>query len=157
MFYLFLCWYSIKKGSAMKFNGRKFKMLPSTSGASLLSWENVVGLILAVLIVLQVFPSPSVAEMVNSPLGIIGGLIVVVFFFVTMHPIVGFLLMIYLYELLKRVPKMESIEKMERLRKLNPFRPMEVEEEVILAKAPIKNQGQGNNVSFSPMVDAIRV
>jgi hypothetical protein len=32
---------------------------------------------------------------------------------------------------------------------------MQVEEEVILLKAPIKNQNQGNNVSFKPIVESL--
>lgn len=32
---------------------------------------------------------------------------------------------------------------------------MQVEEEVILVNAPIKNQNKGNNVSFQPIVEKL--
>ena len=41
------------------------------------------------------------------------------------------------------------------LQDLNPPQQMQVEEEVILNKAPIKNQNQGNNVSFQPLIEMI--
>lgn len=41
------------------------------------------------------------------------------------------------------------------LKQLNPPRETQVEEEIILMNAPIKNQNQGTNVSFQPLVESI--
>ena len=41
------------------------------------------------------------------------------------------------------------------LQDLNPPQEMQVEEEVILNNAPIKNQNKGNNVSFNPVVEKL--
>jgi hypothetical protein len=43
------------------------------------------------------------------------------------------------------------------LNQMNPPQTMQVEEEVILFNAPIKNQNKGNNVSFHPIVESLVV
>ena len=43
------------------------------------------------------------------------------------------------------------------LNQMNPPQTMQVEEEVILSNAPIKNQNKGNNVSFQPIVESLVV
>jgi hypothetical protein len=43
------------------------------------------------------------------------------------------------------------------LNQMNPPQTMQVEEEVILFNAPIKNQNKGNNVSFQPVVESLIV
>jgi hypothetical protein len=41
------------------------------------------------------------------------------------------------------------------LQNLNPPNDLEVEEEIILINAPIKNQNMGRNVSFEPVVEIL--
>jgi hypothetical protein len=123
--------------------------------------ENALGLILAVLIVFQMLPSLSVANMINNPFGIIISLILVVLLFVMMNPIVGFLFLIYLYEIIQLSNNFnKSIHPVTRnkdLVNMNEPRSTQLEESVIRTMAPIKNEFQGNNVSYSPVLEKIKV
>ncbi len=129
--------------------------------SSLFTMENALGLILAVLIVFQMLPSLSVANMINNPFGIIISLILVVLLFVMMNPIVGFLFLIYLYEIIQLSNNFnKSIHPVTRnkdLVNMNEPRSTQLEESVIRTMAPIKNEFQGNNVSYSPVLEKIKV
>jgi hypothetical protein len=69
-----------------------------------------------------------------------------------MNPIIGLLFLIYLFINIRQV---NNYSRNKKLQELNQPLPMQVEEEVILLKAPIKNQNQGNNVSFQPIVESL--
>jgi hypothetical protein len=64
------------------------------------------------------------------------------------HPIVGILFVIYLYQCFASVISHNEVNKASMLEKLNPPIVRQVEEEVILNKAPIKNQNLNGNVEF---------
>ena len=124
---------------------------------SLFTVENFLGLLVAILIVFQVKPDDSVASMLNSPIGIVMSLVLVVFLFVTMNPVVGFLVLIYLYEIIRTASNYSSGERNRMLQKLNPTPELHVEELVIMERAPIKNQNQNSIVSFAPVMETIKV
>ena len=63
----------------------------------LMTFENMLGLLLAVLIVFDLKVEQKIANMVNSPLGMVLSLVVLVCLFVVMSPVVGLLFLIYLY------------------------------------------------------------
>ncbi len=129
--------------------------------SSLFSMENALGLILALLIVFQMLPSLTVANMVNNPFGIIISLILVVILFVFMNPIVGFLFLIYLYEVIQVSnnfnKQLNPITRNKDLINMNPQPSTQLEEVVIRTMAPIKNEFQGNNVSYNPVLEKIKV
>ncbi len=129
--------------------------------SSLFSMENALGLLLAVLIIFQILPSVTIANSLNNPFGVVLGLILVVIFFVTMNPIVGFLLLIYLYEIIQVSNKfnkqMSPMTRNKELNSLNPQPTTQLEEIIIRDMAPIKNEFQGNNVSFSPVLEKIKL
>lgn len=127
----------------------------------LFTTENVLGLILAILIIFQVLPSVSIANSINNPIGIITSLILVVILFVLMNPIVGFLFLIYLYEIIQISnnfnKKLSPISRNKELINMNPEPVTQLEETVIKMMEPIKNEYEGNNVSFSPVLEKIKV
>ena len=80
-------------------------------------------------------------------------MIFIIILFICFNPIIGILFLIYLFINIKNS---KQIIKNNVLRDLNPPQNLEVEEEIILTKAPIKNQNMGNNVSFQPILDVVR-
>jgi hypothetical protein len=129
---------------------------PKISRKSLLTVENVLGLLVAILIVFQIKPDASFATLLNSPVGIVMSLLVVVFLFVTMNPVVGFLVLIYLYEIIRTASNYTSQARNTNLQKMNPPQELQVEEIVIMERAPIKNQNQNNVVSFTPFMESLK-
>ena len=124
---------------------KKIVKLPSTQ--KLLTLENVIGLLLAILIIFDLKVESSICRLINTNVGKIFSLVIIVLLFIFVHPIVGILFLIYLYQCLN-VNHNENT-KLDILQKLNPPKTFQVEEEVILMKAPIKNQNQNNNVEFN--------
>lgn len=128
---------------------------------SLFSIENGLGLILAVLIIFQILPGVSTANMINNPFGILISLILVVVLFVLMNPIVGFLFLVYLYEIIQisnnYTKQISPITRNKELVQMNQQPLSQLEESVIRSMAPIKNEFQGNNVSFQPVLEKIKV
>ena len=124
---------------------KKMVKLPSTQ--KLLTLENVIGLLLAILIIFDLKVESSICRLINTNVGKIFSLVIIVLLFIFVHPIVGILFLIYLYQCLN-VNHNENT-KLDILQKLNPPKTFQVEEEVILMKAPIKNQNQNNNVEFN--------
>ena len=124
---------------------KKMMKLPSTQ--KLLTLENVIGLLLAILIIFDLKVESSICRLINTNVGKIFSLVIIVLLFIFVHPIVGILFLIYLYQCLN-VNHNENT-KLDILHKLNPPKTFQVEEEVILMKAPIKNQNQNNNVEFN--------
>ena len=129
--------------------------------SSLFSIENGLGLVLAILIIFQILPSISIANNLNNPIGIILSLILVVILFITMNPIVGFLFLIYIYEMIQisnNFNKRElPITRNKELVSLNQTPTTQLEEVIIKKMAPIKNEFQGNDVSFLPVLEKIKV
>ena len=82
----------------MKLSMKSIK--PNTMN-KLLSLNNVVGLILAVLIVFDLKVENDFKQVLNSPPGMILSLVLLVLIFIFMNPIVGLLFLIYLYECVK--------------------------------------------------------
>jgi predicted membrane protein len=118
----------------------------------LFSIQNIVGILLAILIIFDLKIEKPIIQVMNTPIGIIFSLIFVIILFICMNPIVGMLFLIYLFINIRQVSQSNRNKKLQELN--NPL-PMQVEEEVILMKAPIKNQNQGNNVSFKPIIESL--
>ena len=122
----------------------------------LFSIENLIGLLLAILILFDLKIEKPIANVINTPIGIIFSLVCVVILFICMNPIIGILSLIYLFINIKHSDNYSySYNKNRILKKLNPPQNTQVEEEVILMKAPIKNQNQGSNVSFKPLMEML--
>ena len=64
----------------------------------MLTFDNVLGVILAVLIIFDLKVEKDLKNVLNSPAGMILSLALLAIIFVFMNPIVGLLFLIYLYE-----------------------------------------------------------
>lgn len=120
----------------------------------LFSIQNIIGVLLAVLILFDLKIEKPIINVMNTPIGIIFSLVFVVILFICLNPVIGILFLIYLFMNIRHADNY-SYNKNKILRSLNPPLEKQVEEEVILMKAPIKNQNQGSNVSFVPMVESL--
>ena len=118
----------------------------------LFSIDNIVGVLLAILILFNLQIERPIINVMNSPIGLIFSVIFAIILFICLNPIVGILFLIYLFMNIKEARKTTRANV---LQDLNPPQQLQVEEEVILNKAPIKNQNQGNNVSFQPLIEMI--
>ena len=128
--------------------------------SNLLNFENLLGLLLAVLIVFDLKMERNIANVINSPVGIVLSLVLVVVLFIFMNPIVGLLFLIYVYETVKYSSSFlhnytQPVEKVKRniMNKLNLANEVnkdEVEVKVIDKMAPIVNKNQNNNQEFVP-------
>lgn len=127
---------------------------------NLLSLENIVGLLLAILIVFDLKIERSIANVINSPVGIVLSLVLVIILFIFMNPIVGLLFLIYVYETVKYsssflqsyTQPVEKVRKniMNKLNLANELSKDEVEVKVIEKMAPIVKKNQNNNFNFIP-------
>jgi len=120
----------------------------------LFSIGNIIGAILAILILFDLKIEKPIANVINTPIGIIFSLVFVIILFICMNPVIGILFLIYLFINIKNADN-DSYNKNNILQRMNPPQIRQVEEEVILMKAPIKNQNQGTNVSFKPVIEKI--
>lgn len=128
--------------------------------SKLLSLENMLGLLLAVLIVFDLKIERNIANVINSPIGIVLSLVLVLLLFIFMNPIVGLLFLIYVYETVKYsnsflqsyTQPVENVKKqiMNKLNLSNEVSKDEVEVKVIDKMAPIVNKGQDNDLAFVP-------
>jgi predicted membrane protein len=132
---------------------KKMVKLPSTQ--KLLTLENVIGLLLAILIIFDLKVEAPICKLINTTMGKLFSLVVIILLLVFVHPIVAILFFIYLYQCLMNNSNHSENTKLNILQNLNPPKVVQVEEEVILNKAPIKNQNQNNNVEFNDYVNNV--
>jgi hypothetical protein len=133
-------------------------MKSKKSSSRILTLNNLLGLLIASLIVFDVKMSLNMTQFVNSPLGIVIAIIVIIVMFVFMHPILGLLVIVYLYENVKHVNKMFSkmrpshqAKDLSVMKKMNKssYNAM-VEEEVVNKMAPIIKKRENPNAKFLP-------
>ncbi len=117
--------------------------------------ENTMGLILAIFIVFQLLPNIEVCRKMNQPVYILLYLVFTVILFVTLNPIVGFLFLVYGYQLISK-GKQES-KRNETLKQLNPKKEADLEEIVIQNSdfARIKNQDEDQVTRVKPVLEKI--
>jgi hypothetical protein len=114
--------------------------------------ENIIGLLLAILILFDLKIEEPISKLLNTTVGLTMSLLIVIIMFYMMNPVVGILFLIYLYKSIKYDTVYSTVNKDKILKKMNPPQIVEVEEQIILERAPIKNQNQNNNVSFKPTI-----
>ena len=120
------------------------------------SIENMIGILLAILIVFDLKIEKPIVNIINTPIGIIFSLVFVIILFICMNPVIGILFLIYLILNIKHADNY-TYNKNKIMQKLNTPQKMQVEEEVILINSPIKNQNKDKNVSFIPLVENLGV
>ena len=129
-------------------------MKPKTKKSSFVTIDNLLGLILAILIVFQIRPKPNDCNLLNNPVGIVISLVFVVILFVTLHPIVGLLALIYLYEIIRHSPSYMQTTRQEKIEKLNSPKELQLEEVLIRESdyTRIKNQNMDRDTEVKPVV-----
>ena len=120
--------------------------------SSFMTLENIIGLLLAILILFNLKIEEPISKLLNTPVGLTMSLLIVIIMFYMLNPVVGILFLIYLYQSIKYDSVYNTVNKDKILKKMNPPPTFEVEEQIILERAPIKNQNQNNNVSFKPTI-----
>ena len=118
--------------------------------SGIMTLENIIGLLLAILILFDLKIEQPIVKLLNTPVGLTMSLLIVVIMFYMLNPVVGILFLIYLYRSINYESVYNTVNKDKILKKMNPQKTFEVEEQIILERAPIKNQNQNNNVSFKP-------
>jgi predicted membrane protein len=129
-------------------------MKPKIKKCSLVSIDNLLGLILAILIIFQIRPKPNDSNVLNTPLGIILSLVLVVILFITLNPVVGLLALIYLYEIMRHSTGYVKAGKTEMMQKLNTPKEVQLEEALIRDSeyTRIKNQNMDRDTDVTPVI-----
>jgi hypothetical protein len=129
-------------------------MKPKSKKCSLVTIDNLLGLILAILIIFQIRPSPEDSELLNNPVGIVISLVLVVILFITLHPIVGLLALIYLYEIIRRSPSYLKPTKQQNIERMNTPKELQLEEVLIRESdyTRIKNQHMDKESDVKPLL-----
>jgi len=126
---------------------------------SITVFENIVGLILAVFIIFQITPSTHVCKEFNKPVYILLALVFIVVLFLTLHPIIGILFLIYFYQLLIHGKQDSVYKKNQTMKSLNPEKEIELEEVVIHNSnfARIKNKDEDQDTKVVPVLEKLMV
>ena len=115
----------------------------------LLTLETVIAIILAVLIIYDFKIERDIQNGINTPFGMVITILFIIMVFITMHPIIGILFVIYLFETLRKGTFAGELRKNKLFKKLNHTTETYLEETVIDTMAPILNKNKNKNVSFS--------
>lgn len=121
-------------------------------------FENIIGILVALMILFQILPSRQTSRELNNPAYIIAFLIFLVAVFSVLNPAIGILLLIYGYQILVHGKKEDDVRN-KQLAELNPEREVELEERVIQNTdfTRIKNQYQDQATRVSPIIEKLRI
>jgi predicted membrane protein len=114
----------------------------------LLTLETLIAFILAILIIFNFKIEESIQNVINTPLGMVFTMLFLILLFITLHPIIGILFVIYLFDTLRKGVYIGELQKNKLFKKLNHTNETHLEEKVIDDMAPIVNKNKNNNVPF---------
>ena len=119
-------------------------------------FENIMGILIALLILFQILPSKQMPRELNNPAYIIAFLIFLVAVFSVLNPVIGLLLLIYGYQILMRGKREEDVRS-QNMAELNPERETELEEKVILDNefTRIKRQYEDQVTRVVPLMEKL--
>jgi predicted membrane protein len=120
-------------------------------------FENILGIILAVFIIFKIFPNTTVSREMNNPVYVILFLVFLVILFLTLNPIIGLLFLIYGYQLLMNGRSDPTYIRNEEIRKMNPEKDMDLEEIVIQSSnfTRIKNKDEDQDTKVQPILEKV--
>lgn len=120
-------------------------------------FENILGIILAVFIIFKIFPNTSVSRQMNNPVYVILFLVFLVILFLTLNPIIGLLFLIYGYQVLMNGRSDPTYKRNEEIRKMNPEKEMDLEEIVIQSSnfTRIKNKDEDQDTRVQPILEKV--
>ena len=119
--------------------------------------ENILGLILAIFIVFKILPNTNLCRQMNQPVYIVIYLVFTVLLFLTLNPVIGFLFLIYGYQLITNGK--DDSKRNDHLRQLNPVKSADLEEIVIQSSdfARIKHQDEDQDTRVKPLLEKIKI
>ncbi len=119
-------------------------------------FENIIGILIALVILFQILPSKQMSRELNNPVYIVAFLIFLIAVFSVLNPVIGLLLLIYGYLILMRGKKEEDVRS-QQLAELNPEKEVELEERVIQNTefTRIKNQYEDQTTRVKPLVEKL--
>jgi len=130
--------------------------------------ELILAAIFVLYIVLPINAPEMMANMIDSPLGMLGVFIVSIYLFFYSSPILAVLYIIVAYELLRRCCKQPSATAIQKhtpsqankdvaMKQMNPAKKDTLEEEVVDKMAPVGKSQMGDYVisGFSPVAENI--
>ena len=122
-------------------------------------FENILGVILAVFIIFKILPNTSVSRQMNNPVYVILFLVFLVILFLTLNPIIGVLFLIYGYQLLMNGKSDPTYKRNQEIRKLNPERNLDLEEVIIQSSnfTRIKNKDEDQDTSVQPILEKVKI
>ena len=130
---------------------------------SLLTLDNIVGLLLVLLIFFEFKVENEFKEILKSPAGMILSLVLLILVFVCMNPIVGLLFVIYLYECVKDESLFSNNLINHPMMKNNIFKKLNtnveknkddrVDYDTIRRMAPIVKKRENPNATFVPHIN----
>lgn len=117
--------------------------------------ETFIAICLGVLIVYDLKIDKSAKKLINTPLGMVVTLLFTLVVFIVLHPVIGILLVIYLWESLKDISFSDNDDKKRTkiIKKLNEQEDDKLEEDIIDKMAPIKNKNKSKSPSYVPYYD----
>ncbi len=123
--------------------------------------EIVLSLLIVLYLVFQMRTPTNVAKLINHPIGMLVIIVLTIYLFLNVHPILGILLIIAAYELIRRssnktvkhvrFEEPTQNKKDSDMQKMNPPKQTSLEEDVISKMGPIKKSTQYANSSYKPV------
>ena len=123
--------------------------------------EIVLSLLIVLYLVFQMKTPSSFANFINHPMGMLVIVVLTIYLFLNVHPILGILLIIAAYELIRRsssktvkhvrFEEPTQTKKDTDMQKMNPPKKTSLEEDVISKMGPIKKSTQYTNSSYKPV------
>ena len=102
------------------------------------SIENLIGILLALLIIFDLKIEQPITELLNTPIGIIFSIMFVIILFICMNPVIGILFLIYLFLNIRQSTN-HNYNKTKIMEKMNVPLNTQLEEDIIALRAPIKS------------------
>ena len=135
--------------------------MKATKKNTFITFENLLGLVLTLLILFEFDLEPQLKNVLNTPVGVVISLVLLVLIFIFMNPIVGLLFLIYLYESVRQQPLLnlnylfnQEYSKTKILNNMNLGNKDKVEIEVIQKMGPIVRKPENFNSRFVPNIDS---
>jgi predicted membrane protein len=126
---------------------------------TVMMFENILGLILAVFIIFKILPDTSVSRQMNNPVYVILFLVFLVILFLTLNPIIGILFLIYGYQLLMNGHSDPVYKRQQEMKKMNPERNMDLEEVIIQSSnfTRIKHKDEDKDTRVQPILEKVLI
>ena len=84
---------------------------------SYITLENIIGILLAILILFDLKIEDSICKLLNTTMGMVSSGVIVILLFVMLHPVIGILFIIYLYQCMQNKPVYTEVTKNKILKK----------------------------------------